>query len=196
MIDSECINHMFFDKDEFIEYRFYREEVIVVNEVIVWTQERDTVEMEWLLKNEISNIVRVENVLHVPDFICELFSISQVIKKGFEIAFLDDDCHISKNNVLVESASKTRNIYILNVSQSTVKIAALIQENTRALFIVLMFNEDAVELWHRRIKHLNEVDLKRLVNMNKGITLTQKPRVKLICETCFKTKSSYKVSRR
>ena len=82
--------------------------------------------MEWLLKNEISNIVRVENVLHVSDFICELFSISQIIKKGFEIAFLGDDCHISKNNILVGSASKTRNIYILNVSQSTVKIIALI----------------------------------------------------------------------
>ena len=128
--------------------------------------------MKWLLKDEISNIVRVEDVLHISDFICELFSISQVIKKGFEIVFLDDDCYILKDNVLVESASKTRNIYILNVSQSTTKIAVLIQENTRALFIALMFNEDAVELWHRRMRYLNEVDLKRLVNMSKGIILT------------------------
>ena len=196
MIDSEYTNHIFFDKNEFIEYRPYREEVIVINEVTIWTQERDTVEMKWLLKNEISNIVRVENVLHVSDFICELFSISQIIKKGFEIAFLGDDYYISKNNVLVESALKTRNIYILNMSQSTAKIAALIQENTRALFTALIFNEDAVELWHRRIKHLNEIDLKRLVNMSKGITLTQKPRVKPICEACSKAKSSRKISRR
>ena len=152
--------------------------------------------MKWLLKNKISNIVRVENVLHVSDFICELFSISQIIKKGFEIAFLGDDYHISKNGVLVESALKTRNIYILNVFQSTIKIVVLIQKNTRALFTALMFNEDAVELWHRRIRHLNEVDLKRLVNMSKGITLTQKPRIKPIYETCSKAKSSRKVSRR
>ena len=135
-------------------------------------------------------------MLHVPDFICELFSISQIIKKGFEIVFLDDDCYILKNNVLVESVSKTRNIYILNVSQSTAKIVALIQKNTRALFIALMFNEDAVDLWHRRIKHLNEIDFKRLVNMSKGIILTQKPRVKFIYKTCFKAKLSRKVSRR
>ena len=107
MIDLECTNHMFFDKNEFIEYRSYREGVIIVNEVTVWTQERDTVEMKWLLKNKISNIVRVENVLHVSDFIYELFSISQIIKKGFEIVFLDDDYYISKNNVLVKSISKT-----------------------------------------------------------------------------------------
>ena len=67
---------MFFDKNEFIEYRPYREEVIIVNEVTIWTQEYDIVEMKWLLKNEISNIVRVENVLHISDFICELFSIN------------------------------------------------------------------------------------------------------------------------
>ena len=76
MIDLECTNHMFFDKNEFIEYRLYREEVIIVNEVTIWIQERDTVEMKWLLKNKISNIVRVKNVLYVSDFICELFSIS------------------------------------------------------------------------------------------------------------------------
>ena len=85
-------------------------------------------------------------MLYVLDFTCELFSISQIIKKGFEIVFLDDDYHILKNNVFVESASKTRNIYILNMSQSTIKIVALIQENTRALFTALIFNEDAVEL--------------------------------------------------
>ena len=59
-----------------------------------------------------------------------------------------------------------------------------------------MFNEDAVELWHRRMRHLNEIDLKRLVNMSKNITLTQKSRVKLICKACSKAKSSRKVSRR
>ena len=52
MIDSGCTNHMFFDKDEFTEYRPYREGVIVINEVTVWTQERGTVEMEWLLLKE------------------------------------------------------------------------------------------------------------------------------------------------
>ena len=118
------------------------------------------------------------------------------LETSWPLHFLGDDCHILKNNILVKSASKTRNIYILNVSQSTTKIVALIQKNTRALFIVLMFNEDAVELWHRRIRHLNEIDLKRLVNISKNITLTQKPRVKPICETYSKTKSSRKVSRR
>ena len=44
--------------------------------------------------------------------------------------------------------------------------------------------------------HLNEANLKRLVNISKGITLTQKPRVRAICEVCSKVKSSRKVSKR
>lgn len=71
-----------------------------------------------------------------------------------------------------------------------------IQQNMRALTTSLMFNEEAVELWHRRMGHLNEADPKRLVNMSKGITLTQKPRVRAICEACSKAKSSRKVSKR
>ncbi len=42
----------------------------------------------------------------------------------------------------------------------------------RALIISLIFNKDTVELWHRRMRYLNKADLKRLVNMSKGIVLT------------------------
>ena len=44
--------------------------------------------------------------------------------------------------------------------------------------------------------HLNKADLKRLVNISKGITLTQKPRVRPIYKACFKAKSTRKVLRR
>lgn len=66
----------------------------------------------------------------------------------------------------------------------------------KILFTSLILNEEAVELWHRRMGHLNEADLKRLVNMSKGIVLSQQPRSKSICEACSKAKSQRKVSRR
>ena len=84
---------------------------------------------------------------------------------------MGDECHIFCDNDLIGSAPKTLNTYILSVSQSTAKVAILIQQNMRALSTSLMFNEEAVELWHRRMGHLNEADLKRLVNMSKGILL-------------------------
>ena len=196
MIDSGCTNHMFFDVDEFTEYQQYRAAITIANGATVWTAGRGTIEMEWLLPDGVSNVVSVKDVLHVPDLTCGLFSISQATRKGFGITFLGDDCSILMNNKHIGSAPKMNNTYILSATQSTAKVAMYIQQNMRALSTSLMFNEDAVELWHRRMGHLNEADLKRLVSMSKGIMLTQKPRVRPICEACSKAKSVRKVSRR
>jgi len=66
----------------------------------------------------------------------------------------------------------------------------------KALVISLVYNDEAVELWHRRIRHLNEADLKRLMSMSKGISLLIKPRIKLICEAYSIGKSRRKLSRK
>jgi len=50
----------------------------------------------------------------------------------------------------------------------------------KALVTSLVYNNEAVELWHRRMRHLNEANLKRLVSISKGISLSIKPRIKLI----------------
>ena len=50
-------------------------------------------------------------------------------------------------------------------------ISVEIQQNMRVLATSLMFNEEAVELWHRPMGYLNEADFKRLVSMSKGIML-------------------------
>jgi len=64
----------------------------------------------------------------------------------------------------------------------------------KVLVISLVYNNEAVELWHRRIGHLNKADLKRLIGMSKEISLLIKPRMKLICEACSIGKSRRKLS--
>jgi len=66
----------------------------------------------------------------------------------------------------------------------------------KALVISLVYNNEAVELWHRRIGYLNKANLKRLVDMSKGISLLIKPRMKLIYEACSIGKSRRKLSRK
>jgi len=66
----------------------------------------------------------------------------------------------------------------------------------KVLVISLVYNNEAVELWHRRIGHLNEANLKRLIGMSKGISLLIKPRMKLICEAYSIGKSRRKLSRK
>jgi len=66
----------------------------------------------------------------------------------------------------------------------------------KALVTSLVYNDEAVELWHRRIGYLNEVDLKRLMSISKGISLSIKPRMKLIYEAYSIGKSRRKLSRK
>jgi len=66
----------------------------------------------------------------------------------------------------------------------------------KVLVTSLAYNNEAVELWYRRIRHLNEADLKRLVGISKGISLLIKPRIKSICEAYSIGKSRRKLSRK
>jgi len=66
----------------------------------------------------------------------------------------------------------------------------------KALVISLVYNNEAVELWYRRMRYLNKADLKRLISMSKGISLLIKPRIKLIYEAYSIGKSRRKLSRK
>jgi len=66
----------------------------------------------------------------------------------------------------------------------------------KVLVTSLVYNNEAVELWHRRIGYLNEANLKRLVGMSKGISLSIKPRMKSIYGAYSIGKSRRKLSRK
>jgi len=66
----------------------------------------------------------------------------------------------------------------------------------KALVISLVYNNEAIKLWHRRIEHLNKANLKRLVGMSKGISLSIKPRMKSIYGAYSIGKSRRKLSRK
>lgn len=93
----------------------------------------------------------VKNIYYDPleavtSLIFGSYSLNQATRNGMGVTFLGDDCHIHKGGKLIGSAPKVNNNYVLSVSQSTTKIAVLIQENIRALATSLLFNEEAVEL--------------------------------------------------
>jgi len=66
----------------------------------------------------------------------------------------------------------------------------------KVLVTSLVYNDEAVELWHRRIGYLNEANLKRLIGISKGISLSTKPRMKSIYEAYSIGKSRRKLFRK
>ena len=58
----------------------------------------------------------LENVLHIPDLIYNLFLISQVTRKGLDIVFSRDSYKIISKKKIIGSAPKVNNIYLLSAS--------------------------------------------------------------------------------
>ena len=194
LIDSGSTNHMYHDKEEFTNYQLYHRGITIADRSTVWAKGHRTVQHEWIIDDGSTHIVNMKDVLHVPELTYGLFSLNQATRNGLGISFSGDDYYIYKGDKMIGSVPKVNNIYTLIVSQATAKIIMLIQENIRALATNVIYNNEAVELWHRRIGHLNKADLKRLVSISNGIVLTQKPYVKALCEAYQKAKSKRKVS--
>ena len=186
---------MYHDKEEFTDYLPYQAGMTIADETILSAKGRGTVQHEWIIEDGSSYIMDIKDVLHVPNLTSGLFSLNQATRTGLKIIFQGEGCYIIEDDVIIGTAPKVNNVYILSITQSSTKVAMLIQESMRAMSSTLAFNSEAVELWHRRMGHLNEADLKRLVSISDGMSLTQQPRTKAICEACQKAKSTRKVSR-
>jgi len=187
---------MYYNMGSFTNYSSYRAGIIIADGTTMWIKGRGTIRIEWLLADGSSHVVDIKNILHVSALIYSLFLIHQATSKGYKVCFDNNDYAITKDDKTVGTALKQGNVYTLNVIYPTAYITALIQQNMKALVISLAYNNEAVELWHRRMGHLNKADLKRLMGISKGISLSIKPRIKLICEACSIGKSRRKLSRK
>ena len=107
VIDSRCTHHIFHNREEFSNYTQIRSGITLANGTEVHTYRRGIVMIETLLEHGDTYILKVENILHVPDFTSGLLSISQLTSKGFKIHFFKNECVILKENKPVASAPKS-----------------------------------------------------------------------------------------
>ena len=76
VIDSRCTHHIFHNREEFSNYTQIRSGITLANGTEVHTYRRGIVMIETLLEHGDTYILKVENILHVPDFTSGLLSIS------------------------------------------------------------------------------------------------------------------------
>jgi len=72
-----------------------------------------------------------------------------------------------RDDTLIGCAPKHGNVYVLGVTYSSAIVAS-----TAAMRMRPNYNDDAVDLWYRRLGHLNKANLKKLVYISEGILLT------------------------
>ena len=96
-------------------------------------------------------IMRMENVLFIPEMAQSLFSVCQAASKGVTTCFDKDGCSLMKNGELVGRGTRENGIFKLQFSEYQDHVTANVVTTNKGL------------LWHKRLGHLSEIAMKKMI---------------------------------
>lgn len=122
--------------------------------------------------------VEIENVFLVSDLRTNLLSVAKMTDRGFEVRFRKDDAIVIDKNCKVHMrAERTGNLYYVRMSHNTVN-------NVQT-------SKNSIDMWHQRLGHINERDLKAMAKNGLVHGLTFGDDEKLAeCEICISEKQT------
>ncbi|RVW69235.1 Retrovirus-related Pol polyprotein from transposon TNT 1-94 [Vitis vinifera] len=129
-------------------------------------------------------ILNLEEVLYVEGLKANLISISQICDKKFNVQFSQNLCEVFdlKGNCVMIGLRTSDNCYVVCQNPSTSFSSSLVCGSSKI---------ESIDLWHRRLGHLNYRDLMKVANNEviKGIPKLGKP-FNPICGPCQKGKQT------
>lgn len=153
------------------------QKIMVANNDSVSVQKMGNVNIQTNVMNT-EHMIQVRNVLFIPELSANLLSVSQLTKNGCKVEFTDVGCNIySPKGNLTATAKLRNNMYKLETVAGKVYAATLNE------------NKADIDTWHRRLGHLNMVDVKRLESCAEGMKLTNRNE-NLVCIPCCEGKQS------
>ncbi len=119
--------------------------------------------VEVMVKGQTKKI-RIKDVLHVP----KLLSVSKILSSGCKVQFNMNECIVRAfDREVIVIALREGNLYQVTFTKvCEVHVANVAQTSTI---------DSALELWHRRLGHLNVKGVHALQNMVSGINLGNMP---------------------
>ena len=143
------------------------------------------IQFKMTLENDRPKAVTMRGTLYVPKLTCSLFSVRATVMKGNTVKFENGGCLIyDKNEILLGTGSLVDKLYYLkfeSVAQESIAIATGSEVENKA------------DLWHRRLGHLNEFQLREMASHDlvKGMNIPKSTRISF-CEKCVEGKMSKK----
>ena len=128
-----------------------------------------------------SRKITIKDALHVPMLQANLLSVSKLISSGSKVQFNKEGCIVrAPHGEVIAMAPRQGNLYQMEFTTVyAADVANLAQAST---------NQAALELWHRRLGHLNVASVHALQNLVSGMNLGPRPSSSLICEGCIEGK--------
>ncbi len=139
-----------------------------------------------MLKGPIRRI-RIKDVLHVPKLHANLLSVSKILSNGCKVQFNMNECIVRAfDGEVIAIALREGNFYQMTFTNvCEMHVTNLAQNSTI---------DGALELWHRRLGHLNIKGVHAFQNMVSGLNLgnTPCPTSSIVCEGCIEGKQHCK----
>lgn len=151
--------------------------IMVANNTSVTVEKMGNINLDLLSKDGNINHIQVRDILYVPQLSTNLLSVSQLAKNGCQVIFNKTGCEIyNKQKQLVATARLTNNMYKLN----TFKGNAFMSTS----------ESQSLDVWHRRMGHLNYNDVCRLPLCTDGIKISNTDENRNNCIPCLKGKQT------
>lgn len=180
IIDSGATSHMCNNEASFIEYRDLMSEgrtLTNANGGKVHIAGTGTVKINVRVDKRV-NILRLHDVLHVPDLDKNLFSVSKAMDKNVQLSFSGFTAVMqTSDNETVARAHQEGNLWVIDI----------VHDEANA--VTNAITETA--LWHERMGHLNIGSMKTMAReqMVRGLDITPKDMGK--CEVCLQAKMTH-----
>lgn len=181
LVDSGATSHMTWQKELLMDFQELSppEKVGLGDGHSVHAVGIGKVRMEMDLDNRSTQPAVLHKVLYVPQLALNLFSVKAATKRGKKVDFGKRQCIIrgAKQQVCGKGTSRG-NLYYLDAKPS-VEFAS-----------VAVKKPEKIDLWHQRMGHVNEAQLKDMIQKEKvnGVSgISQKAELEF-CEGCVKGK--------
>jgi hypothetical protein len=127
----------------------------------------------------------VTNVHYVPSLKTNLLSVSALLKKGCDVRFDQNGCHISRYGETIGHGQSEGNLFRLELVSTPYALAIGQREQVKPL-----------EVWHRRFRHLGISDVKRLETLTTGMQIQRGTTMTRVCGPCMQGKQHRTPSRK
>lgn len=173
VVDSGCSRHSFADRSVFTTYeKTHSRPIKGIGGSQVQPLGCGTISLDCSVQGKCVTIT-LPNVLHVPDMGVNLLSVGKLLDADIDVAFQKTGCTLTKDDLKL-TGTRNRDLFFLDLWQS----------RNSALAAYSVPSDPLHQLWHARMGHLGQQNLKRLPSMAVGVDFTKDIAEEYTCECC------------
>ena len=169
--------------------------VRTMGDTLFVSRQSGTVDMLVMVGNQVKP-VQLSRVLHLKGATRNLLSVSAMAERGFRVSFTHQGCKIvhARSGTVIATGTKRGGLYILDQPKHPYPVVGgPRQSGTVSLVADAKPELNTVDVWHRRLGHVDEATLRQMAEDGAVVGLHLKADDRLsFCESCALGKSARK----